>query len=427
MNEKNSFYAGVDWASQKHDVWLTDSAGKRLGFRNFPHSGEGLSAMCKWLVEVSGGEPGDIQIAIEVPHGPIVETLLERGFHVYAINPKQLDRFRDRFTLAGAKDDSRDAETMASSLRTDMRAFRKLALADPNIIELREYSRMAEELTAEKIRLSNRIHAHLWRYYPQMIELADDVFDNWVLDLWSKIPTPQKAARVHEKTVAGILKSNRIRRIDAAGVLAILRKEPLIVAPGTTRAATAHISNLIDRMRLVNRQIKKTHKELDRIETVLCEPPASGEKESEPGQTSGQEEKQVQRDAAILHSLPGIGRINLATLLTEASDALQNRDYHALRCLSGVAPVTKRSGKRCIVVRRSACHPRIRNAVYHWARIAIQHDDRARARYDALRAKGHNHARALRSVGDRLLKMACSMLKNGTLYNPLQEAHKKAC
>jgi hypothetical protein len=52
--------------------------------------------------------------------------LLERGFAVYAINPKQMDRFRDRFTVAGAKDDSRAAGVLGDSLRPDRRAFRRL-------------------------------------------------------------------------------------------------------------------------------------------------------------------------------------------------------------------------------------------------------------------------------------------------------------
>jgi len=126
MQETQCWFAGVDWASEKHDVWLTDASGKRVGVRVFAHGGEGLAQMCDWLIATSGARPADIHVAIEVPHGPVVETLLERGFITYSINPKQLDRFRDRFTLAGAKDDSRDAETMASSLRTDRRAFRKL-------------------------------------------------------------------------------------------------------------------------------------------------------------------------------------------------------------------------------------------------------------------------------------------------------------
>ena len=125
--------------------------------------------MIAWLLKESGGKPEEIHVAIEIPHGPIVEALLERGFNVYAINPKQLDRFRDRFTVAGAKDDSRDADVLADSLRTDMRAFRKLAGVDALIVELREWSRLDEELKAERVRLTNRLRDQLWRYYPQML------------------------------------------------------------------------------------------------------------------------------------------------------------------------------------------------------------------------------------------------------------------
>jgi len=98
----------------------------------FKHSGEGLAEMAAWLLSASGAaSSSQIYVAIETPHGPVVETLIERGFTIHAINPKQMDRFRDRFTLAGAKDDSRDAEVMASALRTDPHCFRLLAALDP--------------------------------------------------------------------------------------------------------------------------------------------------------------------------------------------------------------------------------------------------------------------------------------------------------
>jgi transposase len=421
MSETRIWFAGVDWASEKHDVWLTDANGKRLGLRTFAHGGEGLAQMCAWLLSTSGGRPEEIHIAIEVPHGPVVETLLEHRFNVYAINPKQLDRFRDRFTMAGAKDDSRDAETMASALRTDMRAFRKLALADAVLVELREWSRMADDLTGEKNRLANRLREQLWRYYPQFLELEKDVAAPWALDLWEALPTPAKAANVRETTVKKILKDHRIRRIDAPQALAILRKQAVIVAPGTIEAATAHIRTLIARLRLINEQLRGAHRQLEVICARLAEPIEKTEGEAELGQMH------EQRDAAILASMPGNGRIILATLLAEAHDALQRRDYYGLRALSGVAPVTKRSGKSRIVIRRLACHPRLRNAVYHWARVAVQCDDRSRAKYQALRQRGHSHARALRSVADRLLAVACAMLKNGTLFNPSLATEKTAC
>jgi hypothetical protein len=139
----------------------------------------------------------------------VVETLIERRFKVHAVNPKQMDRFRDRFTLAGAKDDSRDAEVMASALRTDPRCFRLLAAADPTVIELREWSRIAEDPNAERNRLTNRMREQLWRYFPAMLDLESDLGAAWLLDLWERAPTPNKAARIRETTVAKLLRRHR--------------------------------------------------------------------------------------------------------------------------------------------------------------------------------------------------------------------------
>jgi len=416
MTDQKQWYAGVDWASQSHHVFLTDGDGRKIGEKVFRHGGEGLAEMAAWLTATSGApEAGRIQVAIEVPHGPVVETLIERGFTVHAINPKQMDRFRDRFTLAGAKDDSRDAEVMASALRTDTRCFRPLAAADPVVIELREWSRMAEGLGAERNRLTNRMREQLWRYFPALLELENDLGAEWLLDLWETVPTPAKAARIREATIAKLLKRHRIRRFDAAHVLAALRKPPLEVAAGTTEAASAHIDMLVARIRLVNRQLKQAHHQLDALTARLIPTEEAG-----PGQTK-------QHDVEILASLPGVGRIVLATLLAEAFDALQRRDYAALRSLTGTAPVTKRSGKSCIVVRRQACHDRLANAMYHWARVAIQHDTSSRSKYAALRSRGHSHGRALRSVADRLLNVACAMLKAGTTFDPSLATQKTSC
>jgi len=419
MDKERRWFVGIDWGSQEHVVSLYDEDGNKIGQRKFPHGGTGLTDMIAWLLKASGGKPGEIHVALETPHGPIVEALLERGFVVYSINPKQLDRFRDRFTVAGAKDDSRDADVLADSLRTDMRAFRKLSVADPVIVELREWSRIDEELKVEHVRLTNRLKHQLWRYYPQMLELADDVGANWFLDLFEAAPTPEKAANVREKTIARILKSHRIRRFDAAYVLAELRKRALTVAPGTIEAAIAHIRSLIERIRIINGQLADAQRQLDRLCKKLCEPVADENGETTQGQ------KNEQPDAAILDSLPGVARTVLATLLAEAPDPLQHRDYHALRALCGSAPVTRRSGKSCMVVRRYACNRRLTNAAYHWAQNAIQRDPTSRAKYDALRARGHGHARALRSVIDRLLGVACAMLNNGTLFDP-EFASKRA-
>ena len=131
MNDEVRWFVGIDWAAEEHCICLVDAEGERVAERNVTHDGAGLSELCSWLIERTKAQPVQIAVAIETPRGPVVEALLERGFAVFAINPKQLDRFRDRFTVAGAKDDSRDAHVLGDALRTDRQALRRLSPIEP--------------------------------------------------------------------------------------------------------------------------------------------------------------------------------------------------------------------------------------------------------------------------------------------------------
>ena len=99
----------------------------------------------------------------------------------------------------------------------------------------------------------------------------------------------------------------------------------------------------------------------------------------------------------VLSFLLGVGQTILATLLAEASQALARWDYKALRCLTGVAPVTRQSGKYKLVVRRMSAHARLRDAVYHWTRVA-----------------------------NRLPALAYAMLRTQTCYGPSRPAEDHA-
>jgi transposase len=400
--EARRWFAGVDWGSEKHQVCLLDGAGAVVGERAFRHDAAGLAALCDWLVSVAG-DAGAVAVAIEVPHGPVVDALLDRGFAVHAINPKQLDRLRDRVSVAGAKDDRRDARVAAAGLRTDPHLFRHVRAGDPGVVELREWSRLAEELQQERVRLGNRVRQQLWRYYPQLLELADGVAADWVLDLWRLAPTPAKAARLREATLARLLRRHRIRKLDAASLLGVLRQPAITVAAGVTEAAVLHLHSLVARLRLANAELRQAERKLDELCAGLTQDATAADKPC---------------DAAILRSLPGVGTVTPATLLTEAGDPIARRDHAALRTLSGVAPVTKRSGKTCIVVMRHAAQVRLRQAVFHWARVAVVHDPKGRSRYEALRQRGHSYGRALRGVADRLLGVACVLLQRRELFDP---------
>jgi transposase len=378
-----------------------DGTGQRRVDRVVPHTGAGLAALVAELLAVES-EPARIAVGLEVPRGAVVETLLERGFHVFALNPKQLARFRERYSVAGAKDDRRDAYVAASALRTDRAAFRRVQADHPAVVELRELSRLDDDLGQELRRLSNRLRDLLQRFYPQALGLCPAADEPWFWAVLERAPTPAAAQRLPSKAVRAVLTTYRIRRLTVDAVRAALQAPPLHVAPGVVTAASTHLALLLPRLRLADAQRAQVGKRIEALLTHLADEEAQGE----------------HHDVAILRSCPGAGRLVAATVLAEAPQALAQRDYQRLRLQGGVAPVTRQSGKTRLVAMRQACNPRLRNALFHWARVSVQVDPHCRAHYDRLRQRGHSHARALRGVGDRCLRVLIALLHARTLYDP---------
>ena len=178
-------------------------------------------------MQITGAAPEQVKIGIEVPRGPVVEMLLRLGFNVWALNPKQLDRYRDRFWMSGAKDVRR---VLTSALRTDPQAFRRLNLPDANTEMLRALSRNLSDLVRERTRLGHPMRNRLWNYYPQFSEVAgSQLADAWLLELWKLAPTPEDAQRLDEEALNTLLKRDCIRRIDAAQLLRQLQLSLLTV------------------------------------------------------------------------------------------------------------------------------------------------------------------------------------------------------
>src|SRR5882672_8095683 len=396
------WFVGIDWGSQQHQVCVLDRDRRLVGERTVDHDGASLAQLAAWLWTLSAGQPQRVAVAIEVPRGAIVEGLVERGFHVFAINPKQLDRFRDRHSVAGAKDDRRDAFVLADSIRTDQPSFRRLQLDDPQLLRLRELSRAEETLLEDFRRSANRLQDQLHRYYPQMLKLCSAADASWLWDLIDLAPTPAHAALLSEEHVQGVLKAHRIRRVTAQEVLTCFQTPALPVAPGAAEAAQAHCGCLLPCLRVLAEQLQACSQQVSALLHTLAEEPGDGEGPS---------------DVAIVLSLPGVGRKITAWLFAEAAQPLAERDYQVLRTHGGVAPVTKQSGKRRVVVMRRGCNPRLRHALYHMARVAMQCDAYFNSVYAALRAKGQRHGQAIRNIGDRLLRILIAMLRHRTCYD----------
>ena len=204
---------GIDWGAQEHEVCALDESYQELGRWRVRHNGESLAELATELGALAS-DGDELLVAIETPDGPVVETMLERGFAVHAINPLQSDRFRERYKPSGAKDDCVDAWVLARTVLSDTDCFRVVEIRDPRTVALREWSRTRDERVEDRTRTQNRLAELLRRYFPSVLGIGR-LDEAWLQELLCRTPTPDKARRVQRRTIAATLKSHRIRRVSA--------------------------------------------------------------------------------------------------------------------------------------------------------------------------------------------------------------------
>ena len=398
---------GIDLGQWLHRACVIDANAEFVGERGFAHSAEGLSETVDWLLKIAKQKADSLAVAIEKPHGAVVETLLESGIAVFSINPKQTDRFRDRHSMSGAKDDGRDAFVLADALRTDGHRFQRLKLPPPEIIAMRGLMITREQLVKNHVALSSQIRDLLVRCWPHLVSLApkDKAFDSFFCELLQLFLDDHQNQSLSTVSIQKLVKKHRIRRVKPQQILETLQKQPLRVAPATTQATSTHLKLLLQQLLLVRHHRRDSDQLLEKWfkqqrTTVV-----------------------PYTDAAILASLPGVGAFVLASVLSYAHDPVRLRNLEAFRSLGGIAPVTKQSGKRRQVFFRRARSQPLNNALHHWARIAVLRDTHSRHHYEQLRGIGHSYARALRGVMDRILPVAIAMLRDRTFYDPVRRSN----
>ncbi len=329
---------------------------------------------------------------------------------LWSINPKQSSRFRDRFSAARAKDDQRDVQIITSALRTDPYAFREVPELAKEQRAMQSLVHCRERLIQQKVKLSNQLNELLWAYFPVLFEANEDVAENWILSFLQQAPTPHQAQQLTRSELQKLLKEHRIRRLEADTLQQTLR-QPMF--PGVDLMAppeAIEVKILVTQLQLVRSQVKDIERQMDAVIEHWYVPSAA----AQPLENNSDSVC----DVVVLRSIPGVGKTVLTVLLSQAAVAFELRDYRVLRTLSRVAPVTQRSGKKMVVRRRRAVNRLMQNALFHWAQVARMRDAICKHKYYRLKACGKTHGQALRCVGDRLLKVLCTMLENNTLYEP---------
>jgi transposase len=390
-------FVGDDWAEDHHDVEVMDEAGKVLARRRLAEGAAGI-AQLHGLVGAHLGEDADgaeVVVGIETDRGPWVAALIAAGYLVFAVNPLQAARFRERHGVSGAKSDAGDAHALADMVRTDSRQLRPAAGDSAEAEGIKVLARTHKTMIWERTREVQRLRHLLREYFPAALEAFEDLDAPEALELLGKAPDPGRAAKLTRAQVSAALKRAGRRNITerATAVLAALRGEQLGQPPALTAAYAAAVRALIAVIAALNEQVK------------VLEQQVTDHFGRHP-------------DAEIILSQPGLGMILGARVLAEfGDDPRRYADGKARRNYAATSPITRASGKKRVVAARFVHNDRLVDALNAQAFSALKASPGARAFYDQQRERGHGHNDALRRLANRLVGILHGCLKTRTLYD----------
>ena len=393
-------FAGDDWAGDHHDAELMDSAGRRLAKARLPEGVAGIARLHAMIGEQLGEDAdeedaGQVAVGIETDRGPWVQALIAAGYTVYAVNPLQASRYRERHGVSGAKSDAGDAHVLADMVRTDSCQLRTVAGDSAQAAAVKVVTRTHKTLIWERTRHAHRLRHALRDYFPAALEAFADPGAPDTLELLARAPDPASAARLTTAQISAALKRARRHHIAAkAGqIQAVLRAAHLGQPAIVSAAYAASVRALIAVLATLNEQI-----------TTL-----QGQVEAYFGQHP---------DAEIILSQPGLGPVLGARVLAESGD--DPRRYASAKArknYAGTSPITRASGKKKTVAARYVRNDRLIDALMAQAFTALHASPGARACYDRQRARGASHNAALRQLANRLTGILHGCLKNRTLYD----------
>jgi transposase len=381
-------FVGDDWAEDHHDVELVDEVGRRLARARLVEGLEGVSRLHALIGEHLPREwaeldPVDaarrVKIGIETDRGPWVQALVAAGYEVFAINPMQVARYRERHSTSGAKSDAGDAHVLAEIVRLDREHHRPVAGDTPQAEAVKVVARSHQSLIWDRSRHVLRLRSALREFFPAALAAFDDLAAPDALELLGRAPDPDRGARLSRSQLAAALRrANRRNVPDKATQIHAALRAPALRQPSPVQSAYAAVVSTQVRL------IAALNSEIESLGEVVA---------AHFGR---------HRDAEIYLSQPGLGAVLGARALAEFGD---DPDRFA------------NAKARKTVLARHARNRRLGDALHQWAFCAMRGSPGARSYYNALRARGIGHQAALRQLGNRLVGILHGCLKTRTCYH----------
>ncbi len=397
-------FVGDDWAEDHHDIEVQDDDGRRLARARLSEGIAGLARLHELIAEhltdddvdpETGFVAQSVTIGIETDRGTWVSALAAAGYQVFALNPVQVARYRERHGSSGAKSDRGDARVLAEIVRLDRAHHRPIAGDTPAVEGLKLVARSHQAFIWDRTRHLQRLRSALREFFPAALQAFPELNGAEALELLERAPDPARAARLsRSKITAALIRAHRREpEAKSEAIQSVLRAPALRQAPEIEAAYAVIVAGAVRLIGQLNLQIAE-------LQAVVAE--GFGR----------------HPDAEIVTSQPGLGPILGARVLAEfGDDADRYLDAKARKNYAGTSPITRASGTRRVVLARYARNKHLADATHQWAFCALTASTGARAYYDTIRDRGVSHHAALRQLANRLVGILHGCLKTRTHYD----------
>jgi transposase len=388
-------FVAIDWADQKHAFTLQLAGQKKKERGTLEQKPEVIG---QWVAELRarfGGRP--VAVAIEQSRGALIHALLSHEFLViFPIHPTTVARFREAFKFSGAKSDPLDTDQILEILTKHLELLKALT---PDTEETRllarlvEHRRRAVELRTSHIQAAQ---ASLKEYFPQALDiLSGNVTSRLACDFLHKWPDFPAFQQAKPSTVKRFFHGHNVRSPKVLEkVLQIAEKSQALTIDRAIVESGARVSQMhLEVIQTLNRSIQEYDQQ---IEKLFADHP----------------------EAKFFGDIPGAGpALAPRVLVAFGTDRSRYEGAANFQSFSGIAPVTKQSGRTRVVYARCACPKFLRQTFHEVARLSVATCQWARNYVDYYTEKGKKYHTIIRALAFKWIRILFRCWKNRRPYN----------
>ncbi len=378
-------YIGIDIAKNKHDLACIDETGETIIMNyRFANSYQGFHQLKLKLKQLSPITQ-DVQIALEsTGHYSynIIAFLRELGYTVFAYNPLIIKDFAKSQSLRKTKTDRKDALLIARKLRSDITP--EYYQTDKLMDELKELTRYQNRLIQSRSKCKNLYIRLLDIIFPELHGIVSHLHNQFIYDLLTNYPSPQKLARAHFSSLLKIkrLTADKAHQIQEAAKQTIGNASP---------ALSLELIQLIETIKHYDKQINQLQEEMNRLMTELESP---------------------------ITSIPGIGSRLGAIILAEIKTIHNFKNPNQLQAFAGLDPAIYQSGQMDNtghMVKRGSSY--LRYALIQAAKLISMYSPHFKAYLRLKISQGKHYNVAVTHVAKKLTRIIYHLLKTNQTFD----------